>query len=281
MDKLTISVVMVARNAERTIEECLQSIRKNNPAEIIVIDGNSSDGTVEIARRYTERVYSDEGKGLGYARQLGAEQATQEYVAYVDSDVVLTENALSTMLAEFKNSDFIGIGARESPDKKCSTYWEWGQYQQDYHHRLRPRSDFLNTMAGLIRKETILRYKFDISEKYLDDFDLGIRLGREGYKFGTSSAIYYHRHQGRTDFRSYASYRFHLGWVMSRYIRKYGLWHIGFWAPVISLYWLGFFLIRGNLKMLPYLVVDGVVLNAGWVKGLFDLIWKGRDKGLK
>ena len=87
MENLPISVIIIAKNAERTIEECLSAVKKSNPAEIIVVDGNSTDRTVEIARRYTEHIYPDEGKGIGYARQLGAEMASQEYIAYVDSDV--------------------------------------------------------------------------------------------------------------------------------------------------------------------------------------------------
>lgn len=279
MDKLPISVIIVARNAERTIDECLSSVQRNNPAEIIVVDGDSSDSTVDIARRYTERVYSDGGKGLGYARQLGAEMATQEYLAYVDSDVVLLgKGALATMLTEFQSSEYVSIRALESPDKKCSTYWEWGDYQHQHYSRLRSRQDYLTTMACLIRRETVLRYRFDVSEKYFDDLDLGMRLGREGHKFGTSSALYYHRHR-RSDFKNFASYRFFLGWTMSfLYICKYGPWHISLWAPTISLYWLGFFLIRGNLKIIPYLLVDSAVLNAGWMKGFFDMVGEALKK---
>ena len=62
MGVLPISVIVPAKNAESTIEECLISVQRNNPAEIIVVDGNSSDRTVEIARRYTEEIYSDEGR---------------------------------------------------------------------------------------------------------------------------------------------------------------------------------------------------------------------------
>ena len=68
MDNLPISVIIVARNSERTIEECMNSVQRNNPAEIIVVDGNSTDSTIEIAKRYTKRVYSDKGRGLGYER---------------------------------------------------------------------------------------------------------------------------------------------------------------------------------------------------------------------
>jgi len=47
---LPISVIIVAKNAESTIEECLDSVRRNNPAEIIVVDGLSTDKTVSLSR---------------------------------------------------------------------------------------------------------------------------------------------------------------------------------------------------------------------------------------
>ena len=56
---MPISVIIAAKNAESTIEECLDSVRRNNPAEIIVVDGNSSDKTVKIAAAII-RVLGDE-----------------------------------------------------------------------------------------------------------------------------------------------------------------------------------------------------------------------------
>jgi len=271
MDQMPISVIIVAKNAQGTIDECLNSVTKNSPAEIIVVDGVSSDGTIFIAKRYTERIYSDEGKGLNYARQLGAEQATQEFIAYVDSDVILTEGALATMLAAFRNSDCISISAHEAADMKCSSYWEWAQYQHYQFHRLQ---NHISMLASLFRRDTILKYGFYLSTRGLDnrmdDIDLEIRLRRDGYKFGRSSAFYYHRY--KSDLRSFVKYRFFLGRVSACYIRKYGPWHVGFWPPLTRLYWLFFFLITGKPKLIPYIVVDGFAETAGLIKGLFELV---------
>ena len=266
MDNLPISVIIIARNAESTIGECLDLVRKNSPAEIIVVDGNSTDQTVEVARKYTERIFSDEGKGQAYARQLGAEVATQEYIAYVDSDVILMEDTLQTMLTEFQNSSYISMRAQESPDRKCSNYWEWARLQQQP-----ARSEGrLSTHASLLRRETILKYPFDLSHGgYLDDIDLELRLREEGYQFGTSSALFYE--QG-INLRSLAEQRFVYGRVATYYIRKYGPWHANFWPPLVSLCWLGFCLIKGKLKLIPYFIVDGFIQTAGMIKGCFELI---------
>lgn len=268
MDNLPLSVIIPAKNAESTIEECLSSVRRNNPAEIIVVDGNSSDRTVEIARRYTEKIYSDEGKGTSYAHQLGAEQASQEYIAYVDADIVLPEGTLSTMLAEMKASGYANIQALwRAAD--CSTYWE---YAQDQHARILQSRKVGGLSAGLLRRDTVLNLKFDISIKhYGDDYDFLTRLKKEGYKLGNSSAFVYHHH--RTDLKSFVRTAFYgSGRGSAHLMRKYGTWHAGLWPPISMLYWLAICLIKGKTGLIPYLIVGGVVQTAGMVKGFFELI---------
>lgn len=271
MKSLPISVIVITKNAERTIEQCLSSVHRNSPAEIIVVDGNSTDRTLEIARRFTERIYFDGGKGESYARQLGAEEAREEYIAYVDSDVVLMEEALATMLAEFQGSEYISIHAQVSPSAKHLSYWQWAKEQHTHYYRLRQHGQYIGMMACLLRRETILKYGFDLSPGGLaDDLDLEHRLKRDGYRFCTSSAFVYHLE--RVDFKSFAWRRFKDGRSASRYIRKYGLWHAEYWHPLVMLYRLSFCLIKGKTKLIPYFVVSGIVGTAGMVKGFFELI---------
>ena len=90
----------------------------------------------------------------------------------MDADVILMEDTLKTMLADFLNSNYISMRAQESPDRKCSNYWEWARLQQQ---PLRP-GEHLSTCTGLFRRETILKYGFDPSAEHLDDIDLEFRL---------------------------------------------------------------------------------------------------------
>jgi len=269
MEKPPVSVIIVAKNAERTIKECLDSVRRNNPAEIIVVDGVSHDKTVEIAREYTHQIYSDEGRGLNYARQLGAEKASLEYIAYVDSDVVLSEGALAIMLAEFQGSRYVNMVAQEGTDGKFAGYWDWAQYE---HNQLRHTEGHLGTLASLQRRETILRYGFNVSlgfpERGIDDLDLEFRLRREGYEFGTSSAIFYHRY--KADLRGFARHRFLVATLTLPAMMKYGPWHASFWPPLATLYWTGICLVKAKPKLIPYFIVDGVAKTTGMVWGFYE-----------
>ena len=118
-----ISVVICAKNAEKTIVITLESIIKNNPFEIIVVDGDSKDNTVNVARKYTDRIYSDQNKGLAYARQLGAEKAQGNYIAYIDSDTELpNKNVLSTLYKELCGNNWVAIHTQlvDPRDKKSN-----------------------------------------------------------------------------------------------------------------------------------------------------------------
>ena len=73
---MRISVVTVCLNASATIEGALKSIHKQTyqPKEHIVVDGASTDGTIEIARRHADRiatVISEPDRGLYYAMNKG------------------------------------------------------------------------------------------------------------------------------------------------------------------------------------------------------------------
>jgi glycosyltransferase involved in cell wall biosynthesis/pyruvate-formate lyase-activating enzyme len=274
---LPISVIIPVRNMESTIEECLISVQRNNPAEIIVVDGNSSDRTVEIARKYTEKIYSDEGRGtsyarearaISYARQLGAEQATQEYIAYVDADMVLPEETLSTMLAELKAGGYANIQAKVLA-ASLNTYWERAT---DWYCRfMYSRKGQGGTSAAVLRRDTVLNIRFDPFIFSGDDYDFLKRLKVRGYKLGCSSASVYHHH--RAHFKSLAKWWFHIGWGYPYLMKKWGPWRKGLWTPLVSVYFVALCLIKGKPNFIPYfVVVVGIAGTAGMVKGFAQII---------
>ena len=75
-----LTVVIPVRNAAAILPECLDSIVGQQPAGIVVVDGNSTDNTVDIARRYGVTILSDEGRGLPVARMLRAQESRRKSV---------------------------------------------------------------------------------------------------------------------------------------------------------------------------------------------------------
>lgn len=83
-----ISAVIISRNEGKNIAACLESLRWAD--EIVVVDSGSSDGTPEIALRYTDKVFGVPWKGFGPQKQAAVELATHDVVLNVDCDERVT-----------------------------------------------------------------------------------------------------------------------------------------------------------------------------------------------
>ena len=83
-----VSAVVIALNEEKNIAACLDSLRWAD--EIVVVDSGSADGTREVARRYTDKVYELPWKGFGPQKQAAVEKASHDVVFNVDCDERVT-----------------------------------------------------------------------------------------------------------------------------------------------------------------------------------------------
>lgn len=79
-----ISVCIICGNEIRNIERCLKSVTWAD--EIVVVDSFSSDGTFDIAQRYTDKVYRHEWLGYIGQKKLIAEMAQGPWIFFVDAD---------------------------------------------------------------------------------------------------------------------------------------------------------------------------------------------------
>ncbi len=100
-NRLPVSVIVHTRNEEHNIADCLERL-KDWAGEIIVMDMESTDRTVEIARRYTDKVFSHPLiRDFDAARNVSAQHARYEWIFYVDADERVPEalvEALRQML---------------------------------------------------------------------------------------------------------------------------------------------------------------------------------------
>ena len=83
-----VSAVVISLNEERNIGACLESLHWAD--EIVVVDSGSSDGTPEIARRYTDKVFEVPWRGFGPQKQAAVERASHDVVLNVDCDERVT-----------------------------------------------------------------------------------------------------------------------------------------------------------------------------------------------
>jgi glycosyltransferase involved in cell wall biosynthesis len=92
-----VDVVVLTKNSERVLEECFDSIYRNVPVNrLIVVDGYSTDSTLEIVQKFSDRhgnviLIRDNGT-RGSARLKGIKEVETEWFVFVDSDVALCDN---------------------------------------------------------------------------------------------------------------------------------------------------------------------------------------------
>lgn len=95
-----ISAVIIAGNEEKNIADCLESVRWAD--EIIVVDSESTDRTVEISKRYTDKVFVRKWEGYASQKNYSMSKAVNEWVLSLDAD----ERVSPELLEEMKSLDF-------------------------------------------------------------------------------------------------------------------------------------------------------------------------------
>lgn len=106
----TLSVTLITKNEADRVQRCLESI-KDIADEIIVFDSGSTDNTIEIVRRYTNKVWETDWPGYGVQKQRALEQAQMDWVLAIDADEAL-DDELQRSLKEFltrERNDVVAI----------------------------------------------------------------------------------------------------------------------------------------------------------------------------
>ncbi|MCA1670691.1 MAG: glycosyltransferase [Actinobacteria bacterium] len=248
---LDISVVVPVRNAENVLERCLESISRSQPGEIIVVDGMSTDATLEIARRYRTRILSDGGRGLPVARLLGAEAATYPWVALIDADVVLPDGALERLFEEFISE---GYTALQAGLHSVGESGYWGNALAT-HHRWGRSKHWFGLVATIFERQFLLEHGFD--ERFVsgEDIEMRWRLEQAGAKIGVSTrTIVTHRFESGFAFarRQWAADGAGLARMFSKHPRR-GVWLLG--LPLAGgVRGIGLSVVRGEPRWIPYFV---------------------------
>lgn len=110
---IKISLIIPVYNCEKYLENCLESVMKQDLAgiEVIIINDGSEDNSLEIVEGYKSRfknisIINQENKGQGAARNLGIKIAKGEYIGFIDADDYIEPNMISSMYYKAKDNDY-------------------------------------------------------------------------------------------------------------------------------------------------------------------------------
>jgi glycosyltransferase involved in cell wall biosynthesis len=175
--KPLISIITVVKNNEKYLEETIQSVINQNfkNFEYIIIDGKSTDGTIEIIKKYNNIIdcwISENDKGIYDAFNKGLEIAKGNLIGFVNSDDVLTPNALEILnnyyLKHPKSDFFFGSVKKHWKTlhgyKPWKIHFTWGFYTS-------------HSTGFFIKKNSAkIVGKYNLNYKYSADYDYFYRM---------------------------------------------------------------------------------------------------------
>ncbi len=181
-----ISVIVPVYNCEDYVEYCLESIIGQTYCnlEIIVINDGSTDSSGNICNRFLSdrrvTVLHTENYGLSYARNLGCNKSSGDFILFVDSDDFIQEDTIECLLyVQEKTSSDIVIS-----DYRRVECHEIQEGSEDHNYKTICSEDAISKLFGslhdvfeygtawgkLINKRLVLRYPFPVGKLWEDVF---------------------------------------------------------------------------------------------------------------
>ena len=186
----SIDVVLLTKNSmEPCLRECVESVYANVPVNrLIVVDGGSTDGTIEFLKKYPNVVIIDDSSGnRATARQKGIEAVETEWHLHVDSDVILCKNWFQKA-AELIRDDVGAIWGVAVPIEKLRYHIAYAMskfYRMPIRDMLvkQIRSERCMMHDTLIRTEAVKDIKIPRDLHIWEDDYIGRYIIKKGYRF--------------------------------------------------------------------------------------------------
>ena len=188
MNKLTVSLITVVRNGGNAFERAARSVcaQSYRPIDYIVIDGGSTDGTVDVIRSFGDRIahwISEPDRGISHAFNKGINASTGHYIGFVNADDWLepdyVEQAVHAL--ESRNADFVfGDLAYHAADGSLLHVIEG---DPDYAASIESLMPALNHPTMLARRSVFDGIGgFDERYEIAMDYDWALRAHLAGYR---------------------------------------------------------------------------------------------------
>ncbi|MFC1931496.1 glycosyltransferase [Chloroflexota bacterium] len=303
MSESKVTVIIPVRNQAEKIEKCLEAVFSQScqPYEVLVVDGHSSDGTIERVEKFPAKILYEDYHTRSGACQVGVEHAMGEYVVFTDADCIPHQDWLANLVGGF-NDGIIGVGG--AIKNIGEGFWihsvnlAYGTFlgsANSVQGRVFSEKRFVNSISGcnsMYRRQDILGVGgFNPSLPGAEDAELNGRMLKKGKLLYLPDAVILHDHgRGLKDFaRQMFRYgrdrgvarRFGLPVIMSLAVPLLLLllifrpWLflglIALYLAVLIVMGLKFAVQERNIKYLPSIVVVYLVEHSLYILGF----WRG------
>lgn len=212
---MSVSIVIPVYNEAAQLPACLEAIARQTvrPAEVIVVDNNSTDGTVSTARHYPfVTVVREIRQGVVHARDRGFQMASGDIIGRIDADTVITDNWVATVQRIFETGPVDAVtGAARYHDMAWSPLLNCiDLVLRRYLARVLGREVALQGANMAIRRsvwQAIRPYLCHASGMH-EDFDIGIHANERGYNvvFDESLVVALGYRQAEGCFEDFSAY---------------------------------------------------------------------------
>lgn len=208
-----VSIIIRCLNESKFIEKLLIGIEQQTykNVEVIVVDSGSTDGTIEIAQKYTPHIVQirPEDFSFGYALNVGCQAATGELLLFASAHVYpVYHDWIEKIIAPFSDERIAlvygrQIGGKPTKFSEHEIFRKWFP-AYDIHSQKNP---FCNNANCAIRRSLWLIQPYDESLTGLEDLDWAKKIQEAGYKINyQSTATIVHLHE-ETPSRVFNRYR--------------------------------------------------------------------------
>jgi glycosyltransferase involved in cell wall biosynthesis len=222
MNNPLISVITVVYNGAATLEQTMLSVisQTYNNIEYIIIDGGSTDGTIDIIKKYEKHLaywVSEPDKGIYNAMNKGIGKCNGTLIGIVNSDDWYESNTVEIIVNKYRsenNAEGIYYGFLK--------IWKEGKEHaiRRFHHNF-PKEHMIQHPTWFVAKSIYDKFgKFDDSYKIAGDFDLFQRMVKNNVRFIPIDAILSNfRIGGISSYREklaikeYLRLKYKLGWI--------------------------------------------------------------------
>lgn len=191
-DNELVSVVIPAFNREYIIKDCIESVLKqtHQNLEVIVVDDCSSDHTVDVVRAIEDSrvrcIRLTKNRGACYARNIGAEQANGQYIAFQDSDDIWLPTKIEEQINYLQrgNYDVVFCGMDRITIEQEHFYYPQAGFDENKNAFEQILfANRISTQCMLVRSYVLKEVQFDPAIRKYQDWDYAIRVAKE-FKIG-------------------------------------------------------------------------------------------------
>ena len=185
--KKYVSIIIPTFNEEKYLEPTLQGILNQDydgQYEIIVSDSGSKDRTRDIAQKYTNKIITQEKRGIGVGRNAGAKEAKGEILIFVDADTILIYNTLTEIVKAFNDKRIVGVAIPVLPlspkTRDIVLFLGFNESVKINTERGKGRARVVGACCAYRKNIFDLVGGFNEKLETLEDFDLSERISKHG-----------------------------------------------------------------------------------------------------